>query len=769
MKYAVAKDVDTRSETNRLYAEDHAVHEWYRFVLSFPAHLVRDYLELFDLNSSHRVLDPFCGTRTVLIECKKLGIPSEGIEANPMAYFATKVKTDWRTDPDRLVEHARLIATMAGDMLACDGIEDSPIFGITPNQPINLRTLSAEDMKLLLDNSISPLPLHKTLVLLDCIRKNFHQDFSQYELLAFSKSTVSSSSNLRFGPEVGLGVIKEDAPVISAWLNNIQTIALDLRKMVKYGNATPSYVHLQDARDIFQILEPNSIDAVITSPPYPNEKDYTRTTRLESVLLGFIQNKADLQTLKKALLCSNTRTVYKGDTDDTWIKDYPKIKLLADYIETERVRLNKTSGFERLYSKVTKLYFGGIARHLAFLRTALRPGAQLAYVVGDQASYFRVMIPTGKLLAEIAQSLGYELLDIHLFRNRFSTTTKEQLREEVVLLRWPGKTTTRRLSTISSDIPTQNKEIVRGSTMESLFPENEDDVKHEDVTPPVKDQNSTEDDVIELSSPKKLNRYQQLIEHIFNSKYKDGDSEVLFEREDIEAAAQVLNIKLPKNLGDIIYSFRYRTALPLSIRERVPNGKEWTISPSGWSRYCFVAKNVLHILPHPLMSVIKILDATPGIVAKYAKGDEQALLAKLRYNCLIDTFTRVTCYSLQNHLRTTVEGIGQVETDEIYVGVDRNGIQYVFPLQAKGGSDKIGITQIEQDIALCGAKFPQLVCRPLAAQFVGDDHIALFEFAQGDEGVRLHREVHYRLIAQDNITEEDMRNYLNSAADTVRD
>ncbi len=769
MKYAVAKDFATSSETNKLYVEDRAVHEWYRFVLSFPAHLVREYLEQFDLNSSHRVLDPFCGTGTVLIECKKLGIPSEGIEANPMAYFATQVKTDWRSDPDKLVEHARIIATMAEDMLAHDGIEDNPIFGVVQNTPTTLRTLSAEDTKLLLNNSISPLPLHKTLVLLDCIRKNSHQDFSQYELLALSKSAVSSSSNLRFGPEVGIGAIREDAPVISNWLNTIQKIASDLHKVRKYGNTTPSHVHLRDSRDIFQILEPNSIDAVITSPPYPNEKDYTRTTRLESVLLGFIQNKADLQTLKKALLCSNTRTVYKGDTDDIWIKDYPKINVLAEYIEAERIRLNKTSGFERLYSKVTKLYFGGLARHLAFLRTALRPGAQLAYIVGDQASYFRVMIPTGKLLAEIAQSLGYELLDIHLFRNRFSTVTKEQLREEVVLLRWPGKISTRGLSIFSPDTLTQNKKSIKGNTMDSLFPANEDDAKNENATPLLSEQNIAEDGVIELSSPKRLNRYQQLIEHIFNSKYKDGDSEVLFEREDIETAAQVLNIKLPKNLGDIIYSFRYRTTLPVSIRERVPEGKEWTISPSGRSRYCFVAKNVLHILPHPLMTVVKILDATPGIVAKYAKGDEQSLLAKLRYNRLIDTFTRVTCYSLQNHLRTTVEGIGQVETDEIYVGVDRNGIQYVFPLQAKGGSDKIGITQIEQDIALCGAKFPQLVCRPLAAQFVGDDHIALFEFAQGEEGVRLHREVHYRLVSQDSMTEEDMRNYLKSASDTVRD
>jgi hypothetical protein len=92
-----------------------------------------------------------------------------------------------------------------------------------------------------------------------------------------------------------------------------------------------------------------------------------------------------------------------------------------------------------LYARVTKLYFGGMLRHLMDLRPILRPGAQLAYVVGDQASYLRVMIRTGQLLADLAKSVGYEVVGTDLFRTRLATATKEQLREEVVLLRWPGR------------------------------------------------------------------------------------------------------------------------------------------------------------------------------------------------------------------------------------------------------------------------------------------------------------------------------------------
>ena len=193
-----------------------------------------------------------------------------------------------------------------------------------------------------------------------------------------------------------------------------------------------------DSRQIDQILEPQSVDAVITSPPYPNEKDYTRTTRLESVILGLIRDKQDLRSLKQDLVRSNTRGVYKSDTDDLEVADNAEIQNIAEAIEHRRVELGKTSGFERLYPRVTQLYFGGMARHLASLRPVLRPGARLAYVVGDQASYLRVMIRTGRLLAELAQSLNYTVTGIDLFRTRLSTVTGEQLREEVVLLEWPG-------------------------------------------------------------------------------------------------------------------------------------------------------------------------------------------------------------------------------------------------------------------------------------------------------------------------------------------
>lgn len=422
---------------NRVAVADSAAHDWYRFVLSYPPHLVRHYLDRFGLTAGSVVLDPFCGTGTTLVESLKLGIPAVGIEAHPMTHFASTVKTSWSLDPDGLLAHAKLVAEIAADRLRTEGIDDDRL--ADPGDEGTYRTLPPESFKLLLTNSISPRPLHKVLVLRKVLAEQADPRYSAHERLALARALVTGISNLHFGPEVGVGPRASDAPVIAPWLANLRAMRDDLEHLQAAGlGGTPARVAHADARAMRQVLAPGTIDAVICSPPYPNEKDYTRTTRLESVLLGFIANRADLQAVKRGLVRSNSRTVYKGDTDDQYVVTHPEVERIANEIEARRVELGKTSGFERMYPRVTRLYFGGMTRHLADLRPLLRPGAQLAYVVGDQASFLRVMIRTGQLLADIGERLGYEVVALDLFRTRLATATRAQLREEVVILRWPG-------------------------------------------------------------------------------------------------------------------------------------------------------------------------------------------------------------------------------------------------------------------------------------------------------------------------------------------
>jgi len=263
----------------------------------------------------------------------------------------------------------------------------------------------------------------------------------------------------------------------------------------------------------------------------------------------------------------------------------------------------------------------------------------------------------------------------------------------------------------------------------------------------------------EASNRRKPNRYQAIIARVFANHGGSQVSEFEFTRDEFVAIAISLKIELPKNVGDVIYSFRYRNELPDVIRKSAANAFEWIIEGAGRSRYRFKQVRLNRIVPREELLTIKVPDATPEIINAYALSDEQSLLAKVRYNRLIDVFLGVTAFSLQNHLRTTVKEVGQIEIDEIYVGIDRHGRQFVIPVQAKGGSDKHGAVQTQQDVLCCAEKFPNLICRAVSAQFMSQERIAMFELTVQNSEVKVIDERHYQLVPASSISVDDLQQY----------
>ena len=129
---------------------------------------------------------------------------------------------------------------------------------------------------MLLRNSICPKPLHKALLLREHIEQQPDSRFLAHEKLALAKAVVGSASNLRFAPEASVVRAREDAPVIDLWLQAIDIMAA--RPAHPWGGREKwaprglARVVAGDARIPQRGLLPNSVDAVITSPPYPNEK-----------------------------------------------------------------------------------------------------------------------------------------------------------------------------------------------------------------------------------------------------------------------------------------------------------------------------------------------------------------------------------------------------------------------------------------------------------------------------------------------------------------
>ncbi len=267
------------------------------------------------------------------------------------------------------------------------------------------------------------------------------------------------------------------------------------------------------------------------------------------------------------------------------------------------------------------------------------------------------------------------------------------------------------------------------------------------------------------SKSKSVSAYAAIISRLFFNGYKPSRKKIAFSREELVSVAAELGVALPKNLGDVMYSYRYRKALPDDVIATQPAGFEWIIEGAGDARYLFRLVPFNRILPNPNLLSIKIPDATPEIIGRYALGDEQALLAKVRYNRLIDLFLGVTAYSLQNHLRTKVPNIGQIEIDEVYVAIDKHGRQFVVPVQAKGGHDQHGVVQTSQDFAWCEQRLPDLICRPVSVQFVTPTKIAMFEMVRDHGKLKVAEERHYELVPADGITRADLQTYRSLARD----
>ena len=204
------------------------------------------------------------------------------------------------------------------------------------------------------------------------------------------------------------------------------------------------------------------------------------------------------------------------------------------------------------------------------------------------------------------------------------------------------------------------------------------------------------------------------------------------------------------NVPDIPYTYRTgRSPLPEAI---LAHG-QWAIDGAGKGRYLFVRLTRSPYIDIPQdIEIIPLLDATPQIVLKYQGTDEQGLLARLRYNRLIDIFTGLTAYHLQGHFRTTVANLGQVEIDDLYIGVDTDGVGYLLPLEAKSGAlkDQLGVVQITQMVKFAREHFDDLPLRPIGIKVLPDDTFVFLEFTATEDSneVATRRYKRYQLVRE---------------------
>lgn len=355
----------------------------------------------------------------------KHGIDAVGIDANPSSCFSSRVKTNWRLNANRL-------ADLLDDVHKRQRLR----FTYTKKYLTYPTYVYLESTGMLERGWISTRPLRKALAIkasIDSLPTS--PGYKNALTLALIAEVVDGASNVKFGPELYCSKKRKDAGVYRGFEERVLGMAADLNK-VAVLNAGAVGVFQGDSRNCDKLLRPfisGRFSGAICSPPYPTEHDYTRNARLELAFLGLVSDRQSLRAIKEEMIRSHTKNIYKEDDDAAHVKRNRAINRIV--AKLERKTKNVDHGFGRLYPTVIAEYFGGMRRHLESISKLLKPNAMCAYVVGDQASYLQVKIPTADILASLAERSGFRLVEIKHWRTRWSTATSKEVDENILILR----------------------------------------------------------------------------------------------------------------------------------------------------------------------------------------------------------------------------------------------------------------------------------------------------------------------------------------------
>lgn len=415
--YLMTKNSNTQKTLNGEF------HNWYKIALGFSDQLVSTLLDRFSITPGKWVLDPFCGSGTTLVECKKRSINSVGIDANPSSHFASKVKTHWNLKSTRVLE---LLDKVENQFFLELGNKDSYKEDTTYSY--------LTDAGMIDRGWISAEPLRKSILLKKAILGlSTSKAYKDLLYLALLNAVVKDASNVRFGPELYCAPPKTDVDLMEVYKQRIKTIAADLDSIDNDSSVETRVIQGDSRQCDILVGKSTQFASVICSPPYPGEHDYTRHARLELAFLEEVTDRDSLRGIKRKMIRSNTKGIYKEDIDSELVNDNILLKPIVEEIQ-KRIQ-GKTHGFARLYPKVVLEYFGGMRRHLKSLQSVLEPGAQCAYVVGDQSSYLQVYIPTAEILAALVKELGYEFIEILPWRTSWASKTSRKVNENILIFR----------------------------------------------------------------------------------------------------------------------------------------------------------------------------------------------------------------------------------------------------------------------------------------------------------------------------------------------
>jgi|TARA_B110001450_G_scaffold252489_1_gene274361 DNA modification methylase len=424
-------------------ANNFPFHNWYNFVLGYSPEFPEYLINKENITSKHLVVDPFMGTGTTNVLCKEKNIESIGLEANDYFINVAKTKLTWNIDLKKINKISIELLEKVKNHLSKIDFEinddklNSDLFSdvMVKTKKKSYKTISNKRPIELLEKYLCDRPYTKLQVIQNSIFKIVSKE--DIEILNFFNLALSSiivpSSNISYGPGFGVKKPKVDVDVFKLFEKKVSRMMLDLEEIKDSKNKNTKFKIIHgDSREMSKYLAPNSVDFMITSPPYPGDHEYTKHTKLELIFEDHAKTLKEFRVIKKRMLTGSTTNIYKEDNDREYVKDNLLITQVTDLIQERLIEDNATSGFEKLYTKLVWEYFGGMAMVFKEALQLLKKGGKFSLLVSDSHAFKMVHIRTAFILKDIALKEGFSNAEIELWQNKKSTSHKYNLREEIL-------------------------------------------------------------------------------------------------------------------------------------------------------------------------------------------------------------------------------------------------------------------------------------------------------------------------------------------------
>lgn len=381
---------EARTRHSSTFAENLSlpIHRWFRYSAGFSALWVNDLIQCAS-QADLRVLDPFAGSGTVLLEAEACGVQSIGVEAHPFIARVASAKLLWRASPDEVMARGiGLINSARGLAPALDAFPPLIRKCFPDSALLSLAAIHQAWSDLSCSHEIKEL---LWLALIAILRQCSPVGTAnwQYVLPKKSKSKVLDPYD--------------------AYRSKVRQIASDMAVRQALPITGSAKLYREDARDLNEVAD-GWANLVITSPPYPNNFDYADATRLEQSFLGEVTGWGDLQgAVRQYLIRSCSQHVQSAAREAAGILSDPLLSPIAAeltpvYEQLECAR--ESHGGKKAYHVMVAAYFLDMAKVWRSLRRATAKSATVCFVIGDSAPY-GIYVPVERWMGELALSCGF--------------------------------------------------------------------------------------------------------------------------------------------------------------------------------------------------------------------------------------------------------------------------------------------------------------------------------------------------------------------------